>query len=380
MFQNLSLRAVSLILAFFVLCAAVLVAYGGTFVLKKAELLKSEWQTFEGVRSEEARLESRLRSAIGFGGMIHEFKNFVIRKEPRYLDAALGKLYQARSVLEEYKKLNLPNSAYAALEDISEMLQLYELGMHRTRALSSEGRSTLDIDRNVKVDDGPALRALSVLHGLSGNNEINTYDMTTKPLLVNALWAHLGYGGMIHNFKNFVLRGDDRYVTAFKSDQGMIKDALIKLKGLPLNPGEQAAVVDIENNPWRFADALQKARALWDGEKPPDAVDAAIRFDDARALRALRILDAEVAATLQAQGQAISQTLNNIIATTKVLIVVILFALIAILSGSYLFVRNSMMIPLRRISMSMGELCAGNLDASIGCSPSAPMGRIEVIA
>jgi len=52
MFQNLSLRAVSLILAFFVLCAAVLVAYGGTFVLKKAELLKSEWQTFEGVRSE----------------------------------------------------------------------------------------------------------------------------------------------------------------------------------------------------------------------------------------------------------------------------------------------------------------------------------------
>jgi len=53
-----------------------------------------------------AELLARLEREIGFGGLIHDFKNYVLRGEGQYLDSFLKRLTTSQNFIEAFKQLS----------------------------------------------------------------------------------------------------------------------------------------------------------------------------------------------------------------------------------------------------------------------------------
>ncbi|WP_460020439.1 diguanylate cyclase domain-containing protein [Magnetospira thiophila] len=355
----------SLLLLSLLLLASAVIGIGGSYINAGFNDFKSAWRTFDAVRSEEARLESRLRASLGYGGMIHDFKNYVLRQNPNYLIAGNKHLNEARVVLLQYQKLSLSKAVQAALQDLSITLDAYERGLQVAAALAAEGQNAQAIDRAVKVDDSLAFGALKVLRGLSTEDALTNEALDSKAMLVGQLRAALGYGGMIHHFKNYVLRQQSFYVEACIESYGHARSLLQLYGKLSPTPGEAEALREIALTIDRYADGLQTKTVLSASGIPPEELDKAVRVDDTRALRALNILDSEVLGDLKRRSQDIDATINRVEVVSHTLLWGGIVVLVLLALFSYVILRGNFLLPLQRLSGSMKELGGGNLGVFI---------------
>lgn len=87
---------------------------------------RNTWKLYQTDRSDKSRLEGDLRAAIGYGGMIHEFKNFVLRHDPIYMETIHKYIGSAEAILQQYSLLELTNAEITALNDIQRVITAYE--------------------------------------------------------------------------------------------------------------------------------------------------------------------------------------------------------------------------------------------------------------
>jgi len=107
---------------------------------------------------------SGLQSLIGYGGFIHNFKNYVIRGDDKYAERVKLQFKAANIQIEEYR--NLPNISAAenrALNVIKKTLFEYKAHLLSITKMNLNQASVVDIDKIVKVDDTPALNAIQSL-------------------------------------------------------------------------------------------------------------------------------------------------------------------------------------------------------------------------
>ena len=64
----------------------------------------------------KTNIMSDLRSVIGYGGMIHQFKNFVLRQDTPRIEKVRGKIAAAREAVARYRQFELTAAERAALE------------------------------------------------------------------------------------------------------------------------------------------------------------------------------------------------------------------------------------------------------------------------
>lgn len=103
--------------------------------------------------------------AIGYGGLIHHFKNWILRPdEVFYRDAAIAAADRAMAVLDALAAqvaaadLNLPLSAQR------EMIGAYRRSVDVITAMHAEGRSAQEIDDAVRISDAEALKELAIIN------------------------------------------------------------------------------------------------------------------------------------------------------------------------------------------------------------------------
>ena len=120
---------------------------------------------------------------------------------------------------------------------------------------------------------------------------IERYDAAelSRDRLIQRLHIHLGYGGLIHSFKNYVLRRDERYRRDTERSLSALAGVLDEYAALDLSDGERTALANlrgvIERYGRNFHDVADK------GEMGAEALDRLVRVDDAPALEAIRFLD-----------------------------------------------------------------------------------------
>ena len=116
------------------------------------------------VRMEKLEVMSRLRALIGYGGMIHLFKNRVLRSDT-LLEAEIAQLHQqAQSIIDSYWKLEgVTEVELEALSKVEETLDDYQKKVEKVVSMLKSGVSSAEIDQMVQVDDSSALEALEVL-------------------------------------------------------------------------------------------------------------------------------------------------------------------------------------------------------------------------
>lgn len=126
-----------------------------------------------------------IHTLIGYGGLIHDFKNYVIRGDSKYAERCEQQLSEASRKIEAYRLLpNISVQEQNALTIIQKTLQEYRDHIPTITKIKSALVSVNQIDQLVNVDDGPALNAINLLRNsiTSSHNPDHWWDIATQRL------------------------------------------------------------------------------------------------------------------------------------------------------------------------------------------------------
>lgn len=365
MLGKIKIRFVSNILGAVIFSLAVFFYILSENTKSEIALVDTAWQHYQSSRSEKARYESSLRSAIGYGGVIHEFKNFVLRKDISTLDAVQSKIGAAQLVLAQYRSLDINGAETIALHDIETVLDEYNQATTKISGMIKEGiLSSEEIDAVVRISDAPAFRGLEILAHEVFDHSISHSELDTlsNGRLVTLLRAQIGYGGVIHHFKNYVLRQEPELVPLFQRSIKLADEIVAEYQGRGITNTEQVALHDISETLQYYKQAFQQAQDL-DGSA--EEIDAAVRINDAPALRSLALLDKEVVALTERNASEVQRHLHDIRSHLDLsaffgFFVTVLVVLIAVLS-----IRRLILFPIESLTAEMMELATGEEDFKI---------------
>lgn len=106
-----------------------------------------------------------LENALGYGGLIHEFKNWVLRPdEARYRAGAEAGADRALRALEQLDAINRRIGLDTDLDPQRETILAYRRNIDAVAAMHAAGASTAEIDAKVRISDDAALDAIDDLH------------------------------------------------------------------------------------------------------------------------------------------------------------------------------------------------------------------------
>ncbi|MDX1573123.1 MAG: response regulator [Methylophaga sp.] len=105
------------------------------------------------------------------------------------------------------------------------------------------------------------------------------------------LGLHFGYGGLIHNFKNYVLRKEPSYRDAVEEKLKLVNENLALLDAHKSTKAEQLAISNIADVVEEYVVAYRQARQMIEaGGFSTDEIDAVIRVDDSSAIASINFL------------------------------------------------------------------------------------------
>lgn len=218
--------------------------------------------------------------ALGYGGAIQNVKNFVLRGDAKYQAEAEKSLAQSEEIIAGLRKdKELSDRQRAALDGIAEVVGKYKAALPEIKRLHGEGKSVREVDQAIKIDDSRAISGIDVLR--------SEHTWSKREQLEHVL----GYGGVIHAFKNGVLRGDKKYLDAAGKGIAEVEAILADLrKEKGISSAERSAVDGIEQVVKAYQGASSTVAKLAGDGKDSKTIDAAVRINDAPALSGLAVL------------------------------------------------------------------------------------------
>jgi signal transduction histidine kinase/ActR/RegA family two-component response regulator len=161
--NNHSIKNSTTALSVLLVVLAMGVAATGFSVLKEARNTDKTWRQYEAITARKADHLSHLRAAIGYGGAIHKFKNFVLRQDRLLIVDVHASMLEVTVALTAYSALGANAAERNAISVLEKSLSLYLAAIEKAELLASTDISPRAIDRIVKINDGPALAALATL-------------------------------------------------------------------------------------------------------------------------------------------------------------------------------------------------------------------------
>jgi methyl-accepting chemotaxis protein len=145
---------------------------------KMADPLVAEVQRMRDIAFTKAEagakfeLLAELYANIGYGGAVHQFKNYVLRGTPKYRDGFDARYEKIVAIIDRYKSLpKVSDEEKGQLDALLATMTQYREAQAGVARLWEEGARVEVIDKTVKISDGPAIKALEALalKAVSGN-------------------------------------------------------------------------------------------------------------------------------------------------------------------------------------------------------------------
>ena len=122
----------------------------------------------KGLATAKTGYLSGIYKAIGYGGAIHQFKNFVLRQSPKYEKRFLARFAEILIQIDGFMAMKSATSEEKKLLGvIRNTIRQYQVGIAKIVSMASQGASIREMDKVVKVDDGPAIAAFGQLNVLT---------------------------------------------------------------------------------------------------------------------------------------------------------------------------------------------------------------------
>ncbi len=176
--------------------------------------IKSDWHNYVENVAERQILLSEIKSQFGYGGAIHNFKNYVLRGTAKYHDRIKNNFSSLNQIIERYKQLDaITSEEEGALNNIKSVAEQYSSANDAVKKMYSEGKTAQEVDKAVKIDDSPAIKAFNTLskyqaaltneHTLSLDSQIN---YSQKMLLITTIIAVILILGIIIILSRSILK------------------------------------------------------------------------------------------------------------------------------------------------------------------------------
>lgn len=150
-----------------VLLSTVIVGlYLGLETQKRFRDISGSWSAFSESADRKGLWISEIRGHLGYGGIIHDFKNYVLRKDRPYIDAVEKRLANFYGSLDAYLASDPSVAERNALLAIRRTVETYEARIPLAKQAAEQGWDVTRTDRLVKVDDTEAIRALKTLEAV----------------------------------------------------------------------------------------------------------------------------------------------------------------------------------------------------------------------
>ena len=135
--------------------------------LSRFRQAEATWEAHNARATAVANALENFNRHTGYGGFIHNFKNLVLRRDlPRYQQRIEADIAGLRADLDLLDTLINAPGEKAALAQLRATFEEYATNYAKVHPMVTAGTSSDEIDAVVKVDDGPALAALSLLKTL----------------------------------------------------------------------------------------------------------------------------------------------------------------------------------------------------------------------
>lgn len=158
------------------------VIFSAVHLTQHSNQLSKSWENFDNQAVQKISLLTELQSQIGFGGMIHNFKNYVLRKDPELLNEFHTTAKQALSVIKKYRTLTIKTTETSALKTAEDAIQSYISMASIAEKMVQNGASSVEIDKAVKINDVPTLIELSRLKAQILNNQLYSQQKVEKTI------------------------------------------------------------------------------------------------------------------------------------------------------------------------------------------------------
>ncbi|GEM_PF-5975169 len=147
-----------------------------SFLGKELSEVEHSWQKFSKDVIVKKELLFKLQANIGYGGFIHDFKNYVLRNNIKYRAGVEKHIDNVNKLVEEYRRdSDVSSEELRALSNISSVFASYTSQLDKVSDFYKGNSQRLErirlLDSSIKVDDQPAKSGIKTLRRIINENE-----------------------------------------------------------------------------------------------------------------------------------------------------------------------------------------------------------------
>jgi len=346
-----------------ILCFGVLTSVINLINLSSANEVRAIWFEFEDNRNEKMEALVTLRSELGYLGMIHHFKNYILRQRKQDADQIVATIGGAKLALKKYKSMHLSSSEEESLLIVEKNINSYNNALSLVLNLVEENKTAEEIDRLVNIDDQPILDALLTLDKYAHLSY--SYEEETTEHYLNGLRSLMGFGGFIHHYKNYILRGDAEVFSLAMKDLSLIKQHLKVPAEIKLNNIEKNSLKNIEQVILEYEKKLLVIKKLISEGKSARDIDKVVIVDDYPAIKGFRELGKQAQLKLDKSSVEMYEALAVIQVYLKTSFVLTIAFVVGLIFLTSWLVFREIISPVYRLTKVMTQLAEDNLDVEV---------------
>ncbi len=143
---------------------ALIFVFGAFEGFKDLGRIDNGWHSYQEGAIQRAELLQEMKSQLGFGGAIHNFKNYVLRGSEKYVGRTQDNIRELSTAVEKYRALtDVTEVELSALRNIQSVANAYKTNLRKIQPLVQQGQSAKQIDAVVKINDRPAIEGFETL-------------------------------------------------------------------------------------------------------------------------------------------------------------------------------------------------------------------------
>ncbi len=266
---------------------AILLAVGLSFLAAGLHSAKVEWTETADLRDARQHALVRLRNVLGYGGLVHNALNAVLRPDGRYAGEALEDIGMAHGALHDFDPLNSSPLERSALAAIHESLDNLNIAF---RAYETGAMARLTPEEAYLEFEPDFRRLASSVETLAATAFPETDGSASYQRLLSSLEAAMGLNGFVHHLKAALLTSDQARLEMARAAYTEALELVGTLQQRAESSDELEALRVLENTVRQYGSAIETAAEMIRDGASATQIDARIQVNDNPALSAYSTL------------------------------------------------------------------------------------------
>ncbi len=364
--KNISIRTLGTITITFITAFGLFLILSTWSTYRQSGESGEIWNWYEDISSPRSMALSAIVTDLGYGGVIHQFKNYILRQDRNRVAKLQVQIGGTLAAVEQYRSAAVSEKELAALDDIRGALLKYLAGLQVARRMMSMDQDISEIIEKTQVDDQPVIEGIMTLTEAIASENSGTQNRQTKAYIIARLRSAMGYGGMIHHFKDYVLVNDPAHVEGIQTSAALALEIVEDYRGSVISDEEIRALDNIEMIIGKYLDMAGEVTTYIADGYSPKRIDSQVGIDDKPALEGILTLVAAASQEARDSQNLLTEDLKWA-QLLSLIGLIIAFAAILITGGLTGYVLRVRIVgPLNQLKDNMIDLVDGKLDVEIG--------------